>query len=230
MVIFPISIIVHMFNYVCYVLCLRCSCVACWSCCSASCRAAQLVTSSSCSSLNPAPPTLATHCCSTTSTRTDSGNLSSRSASSLVTSSCSRIPDNPFFIFFFSLLRSFLSACCVATASTRRTSSACDWERRATPACRCSSPSCTSLPPWSAVSSTKSCTQVCFLRFDPPHSAVAVLSAAKIKEECFACWYREMAKVFASYKYFSKKRSKMLLTVVFSFFLNCSTSKVCHQW
>lgn len=101
LVIIPIPMIVHMFNYGCCVPCLCCSCVACWSCCSASCRAARPGTSFSCYSSNPAPPTHATHCCSTTSTRTDSGNSCSRWASSLFSSSCSRTLENPFIIFFF---------------------------------------------------------------------------------------------------------------------------------
>lgn len=68
------------------------------------------------------------------------------------------------FFFLFLSLFSCLSACCAVTVSTRRISSVCGWERRVTPACRCFSLSSTSLQPWSAVSSTRSSTQVsiCF--------------------------------------------------------------------
>lgn len=107
-IIFPIPPIVHMFNYGCYVPCLSCSCVACWSCCSASFRAARPGTSSSCSSSNPAPPTRATPCCSTTSTRTDSGSSSSRWALSLNASGCARTLE--LFIQICSSVRSFLLA------------------------------------------------------------------------------------------------------------------------
>lgn len=71
-----------------------------------------------------------------------------------------------FKMFDFSFLslphHSCLSACFAATVCMRRISSVCGWGRRVTPACRCSSPSFTSLRPWSAVYSTRSSTQVRF--------------------------------------------------------------------
>lgn len=64
------------------------------------------------------------------------------------------------FSVFSSSLHSCLSACCAATAFMKRISSACGWGRQATPAYRYSFLNYTSLPPWSAVSSTRSSTQV----------------------------------------------------------------------
>lgn len=65
-------------NYKCGCVCLCCSCVHSWSCCSAFFRAVRPGISSSSSSLSPGRPTRATLSCSTTSTLIGSGSWSLR--------------------------------------------------------------------------------------------------------------------------------------------------------